>query len=359
MNLSARSSSLLVTIMYFSHIAKFFCVAASKLIDGSRLIMLHCRLRNLDDCLLHILSLLVFDEAAVSWVIQHLILHRALQEHVLTLPSADLGRLLLNDNDFCVQLTVLSLELIDTILVLLDIVIFFANDSGQVLELLHLLQVLITLLIDRSETLLVSHLHVRQRLLQVQGVSMAGRQGISKLRSQLIHVVLGVDAHLALMMELMLERHVLLVSDRLVVLCYETAQHVELVLKLAVLDTLHFSFLGIVITLNLQVFNFSEQVVDAARCLKRVHRRRSTLRNWLRRYEAVRYLNLGRSEASFTWARYASLAGVPTLLGGIARSFWHGIASWRKRLGLTCNERSLIDIIGSRCVGATSRRRRV
>ena len=93
---------------------------------------------------------------------------------------------------------------------------------------------------------------------------MAARKGISELRPEPIHIVLSMDAHLTLMMELMLQRHVLLITDRFVVLSDKGAQNVELVLKLAILHALHISFLREMIALNLQIFDFSEQVVDAA-----------------------------------------------------------------------------------------------
>ena len=114
-----------------------------------------------------------------------------------------------------------------------------------------------------------------------------------------------MNTHLTLMMELVLQCHVFFISDRLVVLCDETAQNMEFILELAILCSLHFSFLGEMIALNLQIFDFSEQIIDAASSFERIRGDRSAVRNW-RRNECtrfVRYFYLGRREASFTWAR--------------------------------------------------------
>ena len=104
---------------------------------------------------------MIFDEATVARIIQHLILHGARQQHVLALPSADFSRLLLHVNDLIVQLAILVFEVSDALLVLLDVMVLVADDLGQVLELLHLLQILVTLLVDGRQVLLICRLHIR------------------------------------------------------------------------------------------------------------------------------------------------------------------------------------------------------
>ena len=157
---------------------------------------------------------------------------------------------------------------------------------------------------------------------------MARSEGIGELRSQPIHVVLSMNAHLTLTVELVLERQVLLIPDGLAVLSYKTAQHMELVFEFAVLRALHLSLLREMIALNLQVFNFTEQIVDADGCLERVRPARERMRC----VAGMRYFNFGRREASFARARSTSVTRESALLGLIAKCSRRRITSRRKRL---------------------------
>ena len=224
---------------------------------------------------------LVLDDAAEPWVLDQLVLHAARQQHLLALDLADLCGLLLDFTDLIMQVPVLILEISDVALESLDLSFFLSDDASQVLQLLHELDVLITLLVDCGQAGSVGRLHIRKRFLEVGDVAVAGCQGVGELLAEAGQIVFGLNSQLGFMLQRAPECHVFLMADGACVLLDQTAKDVELLLELTVLGTLQVRFLHVEVTVGFEAFDLQQQVLDTNGSRVWVHSFRSdVLSHW-------------------------------------------------------------------------------
>ena len=166
----------------------------------------------LDLIILFVLAL-VLDDTSEAWVLQQFILHRAGHQHLLALDLTDLGSLRLDLAHLIVQFTVLTLQVVNFALLPIAFGLLLSDDFSQILQLLHELDVLVALLVDRGEARCVGGLHISESLLQVLDVTVAGGQSVGELLAETRQVVLGLNSHLAFRGQLTPQRQVFFLPD--------------------------------------------------------------------------------------------------------------------------------------------------
>ena len=80
--------------------------------------------------------------------------------------------------------SVLLPELGNGLLEIVDFLVLVSDDLAEVLQLLHLCQVLITLFVDGRQILMVDLLHVTQSFLEVHCITMGASKCVGQLLTQ-------------------------------------------------------------------------------------------------------------------------------------------------------------------------------
>ena len=105
-------------------------------------------------------------------VVFHFVGHRAVHQHIHSFVRVLCSFFFLHIRDALVKLPVATLKVHVFLIPVRNVVVLSANDRRQVFNLLHLFQILITLLVNCLQVFVVHHLHVTQSLLQVGDVTM-------------------------------------------------------------------------------------------------------------------------------------------------------------------------------------------
>jgi len=196
-------------------------------------------------------------------VVLHLVSHWTVHQHIHSFVRILLSFFFFHIRNALVKLTVATLKVHELLIPVGNVSILSADNGREVFELLHLIEILVTLLINCLEILVVNHLHVAEGLFQVCDISMAWSKRVSQLLSHAREIRFSCDSELSFCSILVAQEKVFLSTYGLLSLGDESAQSVKLLFKLSIFLLFGVGLVCKVISFPLKLVYLGKEIIEA------------------------------------------------------------------------------------------------